>query len=229
MSKGIIFYTDNQLNPKIANTVQALLTEISANLKIPIISSSLEPMPYFGTTNIHFPDLKRGHVAMFKQTLGALEKSTADIIFFCEHDCLYHPSHFDFTPPAKDKFYYNQNWWMLRLTDGHALRYDACKLSTLCAYRELLLKEYQKRHKTAEENRYSRNFWYEPGTHENNFETWKSLYPVIDIRHDNNLTHSYWKQSKFRDKNGCQNWVETDDQIPGWGKTKEIITKLNQK
>src|SRR3989344_8258379 len=146
MTREIIFYTDNQLNPKIANMVQAKLREISANLNIPIISSSLEPMRYFGTTNIHFPDLKRGHRAMFKQILGALEKSTADIIFFCEHDVLYHPSHFDFIPQKKDKFYYNQNWWMLRLTDGHAIRYDACKLSALTAYRELLLKEYRKRY-----------------------------------------------------------------------------------
>ncbi len=223
MTKGIIFYTDNQLNPKIANAVQSQLREISANFKIPIVSSSLEPMPDFGTTNIHFPDLKRSHVAMFKQILGALLKSTADIIFFCEHDVLYHPSHFDFTPPLRDKFYYNQNWWMLRLADGHAIRYDSCKLSALCAYRELLLNEYQKRRMVAEKNRYSRNFWYEPGTHENNFETYKSAYPIIDIRHDHNLTRSYWKQNKFRDKNTCLNWAETDELIPGWGKTKEII------
>jgi hypothetical protein len=226
-SKEIIFYTDNQLNPRIANLVQAQLGKISANLKIPIISSSLKPMPYFGTTNIHFPNFKRGHRAMFKQTLAALEKCTADIIFFCEHDVLYHPSHFAFIPPKKDKYYYNQNWWMLRLTDGHAVRYDACKLSTLSAYRELVLKEYRKRHEAAEKNRYSRNFWYEPGTRENNFEAWKSLFPIIDIRHDHNLTYSHWKQNRFRDKNNCQNWAETDDQIPGWGKTKKLIKKLN--
>ncbi len=225
-SKAIIFYTDSELNPKIANMVQTQLREISANLAIPIISSSLAPMPYFGTINIHFPNLKRSRVAMFKQILGALEKSTADIIFFCEHDVLYHPSHFTFTPPAKDKFYYNQNWWMLRLADGHAIRYDACKLSTLAAFRKLLLKEYRKRSKVAQKNSYRRNFWYEPGTHENNFKTWRSTYPIIDIRHDNNLSQSRWKQDKFRDKSGCQNWVETDELIPGWGKTKEIITKL---
>lgn len=225
-SKGIIFYTDNQLNPKIASAVQAQLREISTDLNIPIINSSLEPMPNFGTINICFPNLKRSRTTMFKQTLAALEKSTADIIFFCEHDVLYHSSHFDFIPPRKDKFYYNQNWWMLRLTDGHAIRYDACKLSTLCAYRGHLLKEYRKRSKMAKNNHYRRNFWYEPGTHENNFEIWKSAYPVIDIRHDRNLTHSRWSPDQFRDKKGCQNWIETDDQIHGWGKTKEIITRL---
>lgn len=227
MTKGIIYYTDNQLNPKIANTVQTKLTEISTSLNIPIISSSLEPMPYFGTTNIHFPDLGRGHKAMFIQTLRALEKSSADIIYFCEHDVLYHPSHFDFIPPKKDTFYYNQNWWMLRVSDGHAIRYDACKLSALVAFREVLLKEYRRRSEWSKKIRYGRNFLYEPGTHENNFATWKSTHPIIDMRHDQNLTHSRWKQSKFRDKNNCQNWVETDDEIPGWGKTKEIILKLN--
>jgi len=225
-SKGIIYYTDNQLDPKIANAVQAQLREISANLNIPIISSSLEPMPYFGTINIHFPNLTSGHEAMFKQILGALEKSTADIIFFCEHDILYHSSHFDIIPQKKEKFYYNQNWWMLRLADGHALRYDACKLSVLVAYRELVLKEFRKRYEWSKKRRYGRDFVREPGPNDNNFETYKSVYPIIDIRHDHNLTFSFWKKSKFRDKNTRQNWVETDDQIPGWGKTKEIIAKL---
>lgn len=225
-SREIIFYTDNQLSDKIAGVVQDQLTKISADLAIPIICSSLSPMPHFGTTNICFPHLARSHRAMFLQTLAALEASSAEIIFFCEHDVLYHPSHFDFVPPKKDTFYYNRNWWMLRLIDGHAITYDACKLSTLCAYRELLLKEYRKRHRAAEENHYRHNFWYEPGTHENNFAIWKSTYPVIDVRHDRNLTYSYWKQNRFRDKNTCQNWVETDDEIPGWGKTQDITAKL---
>ena len=227
-SKEIIFYTDNELNPKIANEVQRNLQEISSHKGIPILSSSLKPMPHFGTTNIHFPGLKRSHRAMFQQIISAVENSTADIIFFCEHDVLYHPSHFDFIPPKEDKFYYNQNWWMLRLTDGHAIRYDSCKQSALCAYRELLVEEYNKREKYAKETRYRRNFWYEPGTRsDDNFGVWKSSYPIIDVRHDHNLTRSYWKQSKFRDKSTCQNWMETDDEIPGWGKTKEIISKLS--
>jgi ribosomal protein L19 len=137
-TKGIIFYTDNALKLKIAYTVQKQLQKISQEKNIPIISASLKKMT-FGDKNIYFPSLKRGYESMFKQIMAALEHSTADIIFFCEHDVLYHPSHFDFVPSDKNTFYYNQNVWWLRTTDGHALHYDVNQLSGLCGYREALL------------------------------------------------------------------------------------------
>ena len=66
-------------------------------------------MPHFGD-NIHIP-MQRGLEAYFTQIISALEKSKAEIVFMCEHDVLYHPSHFEFIPERKDKFYYNQNWF----------------------------------------------------------------------------------------------------------------------
>jgi len=138
-TKGIVFYTDNQLKVKIAHQVQNQLKEISKTKNIPIVSVSLKPMPHFGNKNIHLP-LERGYLTMFKQILAGLEASNADIIFFAEHDVLYHPSHFDFIPPKKDIFYYNQNWWRVRTTDGFAVHWDANQVSGLCAYREHLLK-----------------------------------------------------------------------------------------
>lgn len=164
---------------------------------------------------------------MFKQILGALENSTADIIYFCEHDVLYHPSHSDFTPPTPDKFYYNQNFWKLRIDDGHALHYDANQLSGMCAYRNLVIKEYQNRVKHVEAQGYDRNFGFEPGTHDHNFGTWKSALPIIDIRHHHNLTKNLWSQTEFRNKKNCQGWIETDSEIPGWGKTANLIKKFN--
>ena len=125
--KGIAFYTDNQLDEKIAKPVRDQLLKISQEKKINIVSSSLKKMD-FGIKNVRFPSLKKGYLSMFKQILGALENSRADIIFFCEHDILYNPSHFDFMPPEKDTFYYNQNVWYLR-QDGHALHYDVNQLS----------------------------------------------------------------------------------------------------
>lgn len=222
-TKGIIFYTDNDLEPRIAQAVQNQLMLVSKKLNIPIVSASLKPMPKFGTKNIYFPHLKRGYFAMFKQTLGALENSTADIIFFCEHDCLYPPSHFEFTPPTKDKFYYNQNFWKLRIQDGHALHYDTNQLNGMCCYRELALKEYKQRVERVQKEGYDRNMGFEPGTHDKNFGIWKSDVPIVDIRHNNNLTKNRWNQEEFRHKENCQGWIESDLEIPGWGKTSEII------
>jgi len=232
LTKGIIFYTDNALKLKIAHSVQRQLKTISEEKHIPIVSASLKKMT-FGDKNIHFPSLKRGYTSMFKQIMGALEHSESDIIFFCEHDVLYHPSHFDFNPPDENTFYYNQNVWWLRTSDGHALHYDVNQLSGLCGYREALLTHFKERYELVSKIGYSTRIGFEPMTHKRvnwdhmyKFGTWKSEYPNIDIKHEGNLTGQRWKKEKFRNQKLLVNWVETDDEIPGWGKTEELIKKL---
>lgn len=225
--KGIIFYTDNQLKLKIAHAVQKNLR----GMGLPIISASLKPMK-FGDKNIHLP-LERSSLTMFKQQLAALEASKSEIIFFCEHDVLYHYSHFDFTPPKKDVYYYNTNVWKLRLEDGHALRTAEMKqTSGLCAYRDLLLKHYRKRVEMVEKTKFTRRMGYEPGTHNREervddykSDIWESKYSNVDIRHDHNLTASRWEKGKFRNKKFTKGWIEKkpNEKIPGWGKGKDII------
>lgn len=208
-TKAILFYTDNQLNLKIAHVVQKRLRSIG----LPITSVSLKPMPNFGN-NIFLP-LQRGYFTMFKQILAGLEALQGDIVFMCEHDVLYHPSHFDFIPPRQDKFYYNQNFWKIR-KDGFAVHWDANQVSGLCAYRELLIDYYRNRIKEIEEQGFNRS--YEPGGRNTDLtEAWFSEYPNIDIRHDGTLTKDKWSPNDFRDKSTCVNWQEsTVDNIPGW-------------
>ena len=67
--KGIIYYTDNRLQLKIAHACQKQLKKMG----LPIVSASLKPM-VFGDKNIHLP-LERGSLTMFKQILAALEAS----------------------------------------------------------------------------------------------------------------------------------------------------------
>lgn len=240
-TKGIIFYTDNQLNLKIAHRVQRQLAKISRRKNIPIVSSSLKPMN-FGK-NVHLP-LQRGYLTMFKQMLAALEASESEIIFFAEHDVLYHPSHFDFEPKTKDKFYYNQNVWKINSETGHAIHYDCKQVSGICVYRETAVKHYQKRVKIVEEmakklpdeiefNTFIRRIGFEPGTHNRKervdlleSEGWKSEFPNVDIRHGKNLSGTLWKKEQFRNQIFTRGWIESDDEIPGWGKTSELIKKL---
>lgn len=211
--KGILFYTDNQLKLKIAHRVQKQLKKISQATGIPIVSVSLKRMTFGDNIRLR---LERGPVTMFKQIIAGLEKSTAEIIFMCEHDVLYHPSHFDFTPPRKDKFYYNQNWWKV-WPDGFVAHWDANQVSGLCAHREHLLAYYRNRLKEVEKE-FNRS--YEPGGRDSSqYEVWNSEYPNIDIRHENNITKSHRSPDDFRDKTGCVNWQETTvDAIPGWEK-----------
>jgi len=241
ITKGMIYYTDNQLDEKIAKPVREKLQEISGKKKINIVSSSLKKMD-FGVKNVRFPSYKRGYLAMYKQILGALENSKDEIIFFTEHDVLYHPSHFDFEPVDKNTFYYNQNVWYLR-PDGHALHYDVNQLSGLCIWRDTALVHYRERFKLIEErykelpieefNRWIRHMGHEPFTHgrvqwktQFKYETWKSELPNIDIRFGVNATGMRWKKEQYRNQQLLINWQETDDLINGWGKTSDLVASL---
>lgn len=219
-SKGVVYYTDNLIDPQLMTRVQE---QILKGIKEKhVVSVSLQPLK-FGQ-NIHLP-LERGYLTMAKQILAGLKASTADVIFFCEHDVLYHPSHFDFIPPEKDKYYYNTNVWKVRADDGHALRVDDCRqLSGLCAYRELLIQHYEKRVEMIESVGFSRKMGFEPGTHNrkervDDFKSdrWESEYPNVDIRHGRNLTFSRWRKDQFRDQRYTKGWTEADE-IPAWGK-----------
>lgn len=223
LSKGIIYYTDNRIDSKIMNLCQEWIQKS----RLPIVSASLKPID-FGK-NIVF-DGKRGYLTMFKQILAALEEIDTDIVFFCEHDVLYSPSHFDFYPNEKNIFYYNTNVWKVR-SDGHALYCDDLQqTSGLCAYRELLLEHYRKRVERVEkEGKFDRHIGFEPGTHSyprgiDNYhaKNWRSEYPNVDIRHNNNLTPSRWRKDQFRNQRYTRGWKESNT-VNGW---ENIIDKL---
>lgn len=228
-SKGIVYYTDNRLDALIAQAVQSqIINSVNSH---EIVSVSLQPIRGFGENIVL--DEERGILTMFKQILAGLQASEADIIFFCEHDCLYHPSHFDFTPPREDTFYYNTNVFKVRLSDGHALRVDDCKqTSGLCAYRSLLLEHYQKRVETVEQQGFTRRMGFEPGTHgrkeridDYKAESWQSEYPNIDIRHEHCLTPSRWRKDQFRNQRYTVGWTEASE-VPGWGRTSDRFEEL---
>lgn len=224
-SKGIVYYTDNRLDKKIAERCQKQLKKASSQMKI--VSVSLGKLDFGDNISL---DLERGYVSMFKQILTGLEALDTDYAFLCESDVLYHPSHFEFTPPRDDVYYYNMNSWQLRWSDGFAVSYDRKQVSGLCANREFLIKHYKERLKRIEkEGKFNYRMGFEPGTHNrvekvDNFkaEGWRSKFANIDIRHNNNLTKSRWNPSEFRNPNSCQNWKETDF-IDGWGLTCDII------
>jgi len=231
ISKAIITYTDNILEESIAKACQKQM--MKANL--PIYNVSLKPMS-FGTKNIVVP-LERGYLTFFKQVVAGLEACKEDIVFMCDHDLLYHPSHFDFIPPKRDVFYYNLNVWRVRLTDGYAIHYDAKQSNMYCAYRELVLDNYRRRVKWVEKNGWSNILGFEPGTQKrvpefNNDKSdiWWSDYPSLDIRHGKNLTRSRWKPEDFRNGiRSCPNWM-TSNEVKGWGmikgRTKELLASI---
>ncbi len=222
LTAGIVYFTDNVLDEGIMNKCREQLKKSG----LPIVSVSLKPIDFGHNIVVNE---ERGILTMFKQILAGLEKLDTDAVFLCEHDVLYHPSHFSFKPYAKDLYYYNTNSWLLRASDGHALYYDCKKLGQLCGDRKLLIDHFRKRIAIVEKNGFNRRMGFEPGTHKRpervddlKCELWRSDAPNVDIKHDKNLTGTRWNQSEFRDKRNCQNWQEAEE-IPGWGKGKSVI------
>lgn len=220
VSKGIIYYTDNRIDEPIAESCRRQI----AKANLPINSASLQPLEFGENVVINEP---RGYKAMFRQILAALQMSRAEAVFFCEHDVLYHPSHFNFIPPKKDVFFYNENTWKVDAETGQALFYYTKQTSGLCCYRELAIEHYAKRLERLErEGKHDYRIGFEPGCHSfprgiDNYpaERWMSDAPNVDIRHNKNLTPSRWSQDQFRNRRNCQGW-QMADEVPGWGITK---------
>lgn len=229
-TKGLCYYSDNRGDETILRAVRRQLVHAANGL--PIAAVQLPPAvmwPNEWTTrsgrNIVL-NLERGYLSMFRQILAGLEALESDVAFLCEHDVLYHPSHFEFTPPRDDVFYFNQNRWQVRASDGHAVHYRASQTSGCCAYRELLVEHYRKRVAYVEAHGYDRNLGFEPGTNARSrvidphgSDVWMSPVPNIDIRHWHNLSKSKWSIADFRNKKNAIDWRESD-RVPGWGVTE---------
>ena len=213
-TKGIIYYTAHRKPIKLATKVQRQLRHIAKEKGLSITSSSHKPMDKMGRNVVYKGE--PGYMAMFNQIVMALEASDADIVYFCEDDVLYHPSHFDFKPARDDKFYYNQNWWKIRMEDGFAAHWDANQVSGLVCYREHALSYYRNRLKEIEEEGFNRS--YEPGGRDaSKYEVYNSEFSNIDFRPKGTLTGSKWSPNDFRDKTTCINWQESRiENIPGW-------------
>ena len=215
LTKGIVYYTDNRIDPELAKKVQASLIRSG----LPIVSVSLKPMD-FGENIVL--DKERSYLTMFEQTLAGIERSKTDIIFLCEHDVIYSNEHFQFTPTNADQFFYNMNNWQVRQSDGHAVYWIAKKVSQCCGYRELMLRHYTERVRKVKETGFSRRMGFEPGTHrrpervdDTTSLEFRTVIPNLDVRHRYNLTASRWSPDQFR--NPCKDWTESHvNKLPGW-------------
>ena len=222
MTKGILYYTDNQLNMRLALTCRKWI----ARSGLPITSVTLKPTK-FGN-NINLP-LDRSYETLYKQILIGLSAMKEDVVFFTEHDDLYHPSYFEFTPPDKNTYYYNGNYWFVRLTDGFAIHYNVSPLSGLCAYRDILIRHFNERVNLIEKEGFSYFMGFEPMTHGRikwkdsyRLEVYQSKVPTVDLCHTGNLTRKRWSKDQFRKKPVF--WEESDyKHIPGWSALPQII------
>ncbi len=228
VTKGLLYYTCNTHDRKIEMAARRNLLRVCNGYEVGCVSR--QPTD-FGNWNV-VVDLPYGAETLHKQILAGLEVfQGTDVIFFCENDVLYHPSHFDFVPPRNDIFYYNTNIWKVRSYDGHAIWTDDLQqTSGLCANRDFLFEYYTKRIERISKWGFDRHF--EPGPKTGNYRTsnWCSTYPNIDIRHGKNLTKSKWSPDEFRNQKYARGWKEASE-IEGWGITEgrfdEFLKEIN--
>lgn len=236
---AVLYYTDATLSDPLMEACQRQL-KLATN-PLPIINASLGKAIDFGDENIIIQG-ERGPKTLFLQILAGLERSTADFVFFAEHDCLYPPEHFSFAPPRNDVFYYDNAMYRVSATTGRAVTYRTKELSGLCANRLLLIEHYYRRlAKMAQNVRetlargekpkndgHDKSCGWEPGNpyrqkqriDDYPSETYTANVAYLDIReHGSNWTRTRWATDQFRNKATCEGWQEVEGEIPGWGCT----------
>ncbi|OGM69346.1 hypothetical protein A2975_02365 [Candidatus Woesebacteria bacterium RIFCSPLOWO2_01_FULL_44_14] len=230
MNKGCIYYTDNRPKQFI---LEACRDQIKKAWPGKLVSVSLGQPLNFGQ-NLVLTGYERSYTTMVKQIVMALEALDTEIVFFLEHDVLYHPSHFDFTPPRKEIYYYNTNNWRWGIKEDFAITYDRLvSLSQLCCFRAIALSHYQARLKyildrgldkiMGRDPKWARIMGFEPGTKprqkggfsDEKFDVWRSPLPNIDIRHRHTYSPPKYRLSDF--KHSPENWrQERLENLPYW-------------
>ena len=218
VDKGIIYYTDNQIEQPIKSLVWNLLQQSG----LPITASYLQPGE------------QRGYPQMVRQIISCLERSEAKYVYFCEHDVLYAKSYFDFIPSRDDAYYYNTNLYRWDYPNDRLITYDGLtSLSQMSCNRLLALNHFQKRLQKIEEQQleklpgrepeWARIWGYEPGTKRTRLGgfsneqsvKWKAVLPNIDIRHRGTYSPSKVELRNF--KHQPQGWQEkTLIEAQGW-------------
>jgi len=210
--RGIIYYTDNRIGEPIRTNVRKTIKASG----LPITSCSLKSIRFGNNIVV---EGKRSYPTMVMQILTALENAKEKYVFFCEHDVLYSPSHFEFTPGKDDIYYYNLNNWRWDYPHDRAIQYNGLtSLSMMCCNRMLAINHYRIRQSLIDsqgldkirsrEPRWARRFGYEPGTKpirrggvtDEKYETWRSEFPNIDIRHNKTFSSPKTRLEDFKHK-----------------------------
>lgn len=203
---GAIYYSDWNLDPFIHSVC---LNQLKQAFTGEVVSVTLNKPLDLGRNIV--VEGERSNTMMIRQIITALEASTSENVFFLEHDVLYDLSHFDFTPPKDNIFYYNIHNFRWDYPTDRLITYDGLtSLSSLCVNRLWALEHYKKRMKRLIDSgfdkldgvgnmqpKWVRALGYEPGTKRRRIggfsddvsEKRRSEQPNIDIRHSMTLSN----------------------------------------
>lgn len=230
MSIGAIYYTDFNVDQGL---MEICLGQLRSAFAGELVSVSLDRPLDLGA-NIVLKGLERSYSTMVTQIVAALGALKSDIVFFLEHDVLYHPSHFELRPERKDVFYYNINNYRWLRTEDWAVTYSGLtSLSMMFCDRKLALDHHQRRLDhidefgfyaiKSKEPKWGRLMGYEPGTKprrrggfsDDVHEKVRSRLPNIDIRHNMTFSRPKVRPEEFKHLPPDLRRVALVE-IPGW-------------
>jgi len=223
--KAILYFSDNALNIRMSLACKKYIEQSG----LPITSVTLKPTNFGRNIVVQG---ERSYKTMYRQILTGLEAMTEDVVYFAEHDVLYSSEHFKFVPPDPETYYYNGNYWFLRMTDGFAVHYDVSPLSGLVVYREPAVIHFKERLDWVSQHGFGMVLGFEPFTHHRikwehwyKFEKFYPSAPNVDLCHGGNLTPKRWSTEKFIRK--PKFWEESDvTHIPGWPDLPKTIERF---
>ena len=203
-TKQILYYSHNIIDGTPLNN---LCRQLLLATGIPIVSVTHKPIDLGKNIVV---DLQPGKQAYYKQMSIGLEACSADIIYLCEHDCLYHPSHFELLPtPYPIMFNRNQyrccSYGAYKTTDRDHF------MSALIGRREVLVDRMRNKQGFIMTEHID-------GLH------LKGPLPILDIRHKNCASDPFfrgWKDCLQRPM-----WMKRKivHNLPYWGN----VTKLRK-
>ena len=209
-NRVIVYYTDNQLETSLAEAVRKNLATAAG--PIPIISVSQKPLN-FGR-NICVGEKPKTAQSMYEQILIGLEAAPDNsVVYLCEHDVFYHPSHFAKVPKDNGAFYFNRNryyWWV-----GDDSFYRASGSKALS--QAVVTKEYALAHVKQRLDNWVPFFKVRR-------YSWNSSRPNIDVRHGNNLTLDGPNKSKI-----LETGIGAVQNLGGWGGTSHFQSTVKYK
>ena len=116
----IIYLTDNELDPKIADACKFYLLRAADGSRI--VSVSQRPLE-FGD-NVCVGEIGRSGLSIDRQLKAGLDVVDTEFTAIAEHDCLYSYEHFAWAPSDRDIFFYNVNCWLLQYHSDNHPEYD---------------------------------------------------------------------------------------------------------
>jgi hypothetical protein len=201
-SKQIFYFSHNIIDGTPLNN---LCRQLLLATGIPIVSVTLKPIK-FGENIVL--DMEPGKRAYYKQIAAGLKACTADVIYFCEHDCLYHPSHFQLLPNLHP-IMFNRNQYRCLAYGAHKTTDKDHFMSALIGRREVLAERMQKKQGFVMEE-------YAGTLH------LKGTVPILDIRHKKCASTPYFRS--WKDLIQRPMWMKrkTVHTLPYWGNVYKL-------